>query len=125
MVGISRCRLSRRNPRLRPTSIHDFEAINYTEKRGHNFALNAPSTRLKPERHDALIIPGAARRYIALNPRVSKSLHFSRPIKPLAASATPRKFSPPLESERKECKRAYPDPPALTLPRWRHVRRSP
>ena len=55
-----------------PTSIHDFEGDQtYTEKRGHNFALNATFDQIKPEDYDALIIPGGrAPEYIRLNPRV-------------------------------------------------------
>ena len=34
-----------------PTSIHDFEGDQtYTEKRGHNFALNATFNQIKPDR---------------------------------------------------------------------------
>ncbi len=41
------------------TAIHDFEGDQtYTEKPGHNFALNATFDHVKPEDYDALIIPG-------------------------------------------------------------------
>ncbi len=62
-----------------PTSIHDFEGDQtYTEKRGHNFALNATFEQIKPEDYDALIIPGGrAPEYIRLNPRVIEIVRYS------------------------------------------------
>src|SRR5258708_7709002 len=54
------------------TCIHDFEGDQtYTEKRGHNFALNATFDQIKAEDYDAVMIPGGrAGEYIRLNPRV-------------------------------------------------------
>ena len=41
------------------TAIHDFEGQQtYSEKRGHNFALNASFAEIKAENYDALVIPG-------------------------------------------------------------------
>ncbi|MDF7674035.1 DJ-1/PfpI family protein [Acetobacteraceae bacterium ESL0709] len=41
------------------TAIHDFEGYQtYTEKRGHNFVLNASYNNVKAENYDALLIPG-------------------------------------------------------------------
>jgi protease I len=41
------------------TAIHDFEGDQtYTEKRGHNFTLNATFADIDPARYDALVIPG-------------------------------------------------------------------
>ena len=41
------------------TAIHDFEGDQtYSEKRGHNFALNATFDHVKPEDYDALVLPG-------------------------------------------------------------------
>ena len=71
-----------------PTSIHDFEGDQtYTEKRGHNFALNATFDQIKPEEYDALVIPGGrAPEYIRLIPRVIEIVHhFSKANKPIAA----------------------------------------
>ena len=71
-----------------PTSIHDFEGDQtYTEKRGHNFALNATFDQVKPEDYDALMIPGGrAPEYIRLNSRVIEIVHhFSKANKPIAA----------------------------------------
>ena len=71
-----------------PTSIHDFEGDQtYTEKRGHNFALNATFDQVKPENYDALMIPGGrAPEYIRTNPRVLEIVrYFTKANKPLAA----------------------------------------
>ena len=71
-----------------PTCIHDFEGDQtYTEKRGHNFALNATFDQVKPEDYDALMIPGGrAPEYLRLNPRVIEIVHhFAKTNKPLAA----------------------------------------
>src|SRR6267154_417300 len=70
------------------TSIHDFEGDQtYTEKRGHNFALNATFDQVKAEDYDALVIPGGrAVEYIRLNPRVLEIVrHFDKTKKPIAA----------------------------------------
>jgi len=71
-----------------PTSIHDFEGDQtYTEKRGHNFALNATFDQLKPEDYDALMIPGGrAPEYIRMNTRVLEIVrYFMKENKPVAA----------------------------------------
>lgn len=70
------------------TAVHDFEGDQtYTEKRGHNFALNATFSEIKAEDYDALVIPGGrAPEYIRLNPEVIKMVqHFSSAGKPIAA----------------------------------------
>ena len=70
------------------TAIHDFEGDQtYSEKPGHNFALNASFDDVKPEEYDALLIPGGrAVEYIRLNPRVIEMVHhFSKANKPIAA----------------------------------------
>jgi protease I len=70
------------------TAIHDFEGDQtYSEKRGHNFALNATFENVKPEDYDAIIIPGGrAPEYIRLHPRVLEIVrHFASANKPLAA----------------------------------------
>lgn len=71
-----------------PTCIHDFEGDQtYTEKRGHNFALNATFDQVKPEEYHALMIPGGrSPEYLRLNPRVMEIVHhFSKANKPIAA----------------------------------------
>src|SRR5580700_3372224 len=70
------------------TAIHDFEGDQtYSEKRGHNFALNATFDDVRPEDYDALVIPGGrAPEYIRLNARVLDIVrHFSNADKPIAA----------------------------------------
>jgi protease I len=70
------------------TAIHDFEGDQtYSEKRGHNFSLNATFDQIKPESYDALVIPGGrAPEYIRLNPRVIEIVHhFTKAKKPIAA----------------------------------------
>jgi protease I len=70
------------------TAIHDFEGDQtYSEKRGHNFALNATFDQVKAEDYDALVIPGGrAPEYIRLNPQVLEIVrHFASAKKPIAA----------------------------------------
>jgi len=70
------------------TAIHDFEGDQtYSEKRGHNFTLNATFAETKAEDYDALVIPGGrAPEYIRLNPAVIKAVqHFAQANKPIAA----------------------------------------
>ena len=70
------------------TAIHDFEGDQtYSEKRGHNFTLNATFDHIRPEAYDALVIPGGrAPEYLRLNPRVLEIVrHFAGSNKPIAA----------------------------------------
>ena len=70
------------------TAIHDFEGDQtYSEKRGHNFALNAAFDDVRPESYDALVIPGGrAPEYLRLNPRVLDIVrYFAGATKPIAA----------------------------------------
>lgn len=70
------------------TAIHDFEGDQtYSEKRGHNFTLNATFDEVKEQTYDALVIPGGrAPEYLRLNPRVLDIVrHFDREKKPIAA----------------------------------------
>jgi len=70
------------------TAVHDFEGDQtYSEKRGHDFTLNATFADVKAEDYDALVIPGGrAPEYIRLNPEVLKIVrHFAEANKPLAA----------------------------------------
>src|SRR5882724_3841405 len=70
------------------TAIHDFEGDQtYSEKRGHNFSLNATFDQIKAEDYDALVLPGGrAPEYIRLNPRVLEIVrHFANAKKPIAA----------------------------------------
>lgn len=70
------------------TAVHDFEGDQtYTEKPGHNFALNASFDEIRAEDYDALVIPGGrAPEYIRLNQRVIQIVHhFAESDKPIAA----------------------------------------
>jgi protease I len=70
------------------TAIHDFEGDQtYSEKRGHNFTLNAYFEEVKAESYDALVIPGGrAPEYLRLNERVLEMVrHFFAAGKPVAA----------------------------------------
>jgi len=70
------------------TAVHDFEGDQtYTEKRGHDFTLNATFDEIAPAGYDALVIPGGrAPEYIRLNPRVLEIVrHFAGAGKPIAA----------------------------------------
>jgi protease I len=70
------------------TAVHDFEGDQtYSEKRGHNFTLNAAFDDVKPMEYDALVIPGGrAPEYIRLNDRVLEiTRYFAKAGKPIAA----------------------------------------
>jgi len=70
------------------TAIHDFEGDQtYSEKRGHNFTLNATFDQIKAEDYDALVLPGGrAPEYIRLNPRVLEIVrYFDKAKRPIAA----------------------------------------
>jgi protease I len=70
------------------TAIHDFEGDQtYSEKRGHNFELNATFADVKAEDYDALVIPGGrGPEYIRLNDKVLDIVrHFFDANKPVAA----------------------------------------
>jgi protease I len=69
------------------TAIHDFEGDQtYSEKPGHNFALNAAFDEVRPDAYDALVIPGGrAPEYLRLDPRVIEIVrHFAQANKPIA-----------------------------------------
>jgi protease I len=70
------------------TAIRDFEGDQtYTEKRGHNFVLNASFAEVKAEAHDALMIAGGrAPEYLRLDNRVFDMVRsFAGENKPIAA----------------------------------------
>jgi protease I len=70
------------------TAIHDFEGDQtYSEKPGHNFALNATFDEIDETAYDALVVPGGrAPEYIRLNARVlAITRHFFEAQKPVAA----------------------------------------
>jgi protease I len=91
------------------TAIHDFEGDQtYSEKRGHNFALNATFENVKPEDYDALVIPGGrAPEYIRLNPRVLEIVRYfasvNKPIASLCHGAQVLAAAKVLEGNRCSC----------------------
>src|ERR1700726_2652449 len=70
------------------TAVHDFEGQQtYSEKPGHRFTLNATFADVKPDRYDALLIPGGrAPEYLRMNADVIACVqHFAQANKPIAA----------------------------------------
>jgi protease I len=71
------------------TAIHDFEGHQtYSEKRGHNFAINIDWEKVEPRSYDGLVIPGGrSPEYLQLNERVLEIVrHFFEANKPVAAT---------------------------------------
>ncbi len=72
---------TRRSASAVRTAIHDFEGDQtYSEKRGHNFVLNATFSEVRNlDDYSGLVIPGGrAPEYLRLNPRVLEIVrHFS------------------------------------------------
>ncbi len=70
------------------TAVHDFEGEQtYSEKRGHNFVLNANFAEVNEAEYEALVIPGGrAPEYLRLDARVLEIVrHFDDTNKPIAA----------------------------------------
>jgi protease I len=70
------------------TAIHDFEGDQtYSEKRGHNFTLNATFDEIDVNEYDGLVVPGGrAPEYLRLNEKVLDIVrHFALEDKPIAA----------------------------------------
>jgi protease I len=70
------------------TAIHDFEGEQtYSEKRGHNFAINFDFDAINTEDYVGLVIPGGrAPEYLRMNERVVEIVReFDRVKKPIAA----------------------------------------
>jgi protease I len=70
------------------TAVHDFEGDQtYSEKRGHDFTLNASFAEVGARDYDALVIPGGrAPEYLRLDPAVLALVrHFAEERKPIAA----------------------------------------
>ncbi|QDS98532.1 DJ-1/PfpI family protein [Adhaeretor mobilis] len=71
------------------TAIHDFEGEQtYSEKRGHNFAVNTDWQSVKEADYDGLVIPGGrSPEYLRLDERVLEIVRdFAKHEKPLAAT---------------------------------------
>jgi protease I len=93
------------------TAIHDFEGDQtYSEKRGHNFTLNATFDEVKPENYDALVIPGGrAPEYIRLNQAVLGLVrHFADSRKPIASICHGAQLLAAAGVLRGRCVSAYP-----------------
>ena len=70
------------------TAIPDFDGDQtYSEKRGHDFALNATFDSVNVADYDGLVLPGGrAPEYLRLDPRVLKMVqHFDQHQKPIGA----------------------------------------
>ena len=70
------------------TAIHDFEGEQtYSEKRGHNFAINYDFDAVNTEDYVGLVIPGGrAPEYLRINERIIEIVReFDRVKKPIAA----------------------------------------
>lgn len=70
------------------TAIHDFEGDQtYSEKPGHNFALNFDFDKVREQDYDALLIPGGrSPEYLRLNDKVLELVQaFHQAGKPIAA----------------------------------------
>lgn len=70
------------------TAVHDFEGDQtYSEKRGHNFAINADFDAVDETAYDALVIPGGrSPEYLRLNSRLLAMVrHFAQGRKPIAS----------------------------------------
>ena len=81
------CPGKRKGEKIR-TAIHDFEGDQtYSEKRGHDFTLNATFDDVRLEDYDALLIAGGrGPEYIRLNGKVIESVqYFAKSDKPIAA----------------------------------------
>jgi deglycase len=93
------------------TAIHDFEGDQtYSEKRGHNFALNATFDEVNPADYDALVIPGGrAPEYLRLNPRVLEMVrYFFAASKPVAALCHGAQLLSAAGVVKGRCVSAYP-----------------
>jgi len=81
------CPGKRKGDKIR-TAIHDFEGDQtYSEKRGHDFTLNATFDEVKFDAYDALVIAGGrGPEYIRLNGKVIESVqYFAQSNKPIAS----------------------------------------
>ncbi len=93
------------------TAIHDFEGDQtYTEKPGHNFALNATFDDVDPADYDALVLPGGrAPEYLRLNDQVIRIVrHFFDEEKPVAAICHAAQILTAAGVVKGRCVSAYP-----------------
>lgn len=93
------------------TAIHDFEGHQtYSEKRGHNFAINIDWSSVEPQNYDGLVIPGGrSPEYLQLNERVLEIVrHFFETNKPVAATCHGAIILTAAEVVKGRCCQAYP-----------------
>jgi protease I len=93
------------------TAIHDFEGDQtYTEKPGHNFALNATFDEVNPEDYDGLIVPGGrAPEYLRREEGVLEMVnHFVSEDKPIAALCHGLQILAAADAVRDKTLTAYP-----------------
>jgi protease I len=93
------------------TAIHDFEGDQtYSEKPGHNFALNADFDSVEGEDYDALVVPGGrAPEYLRLNEDVLAIVrHFAETGKPIAAICHGAQILAAAGVLKGKCASAYP-----------------
>jgi len=93
------------------TAVHDFEGDQtYSEKRGHNLALNGTFAEVDYQNYDALVIPGGrAPEYLRLNEMVIEmTKHFAVKKKPIAAICHGIQILIAAEVIRGRCCAAYP-----------------
>ena len=102
------------------TAIHDFEGDQtYTEKPGHNFALNADFAEIEAEDYDALMIAGGgAPEYLRLNNRLIAIVRsFAAGRKPIAAICHAAQILAAADAIRG--RRYRPTPPVRRKCDWR------
>ncbi len=105
------------------TAIHDFEGDQtYSEKRGHNFTLNATFDEIDPAAYLGLIVPGGrAPEYLRLNEKVLDIVrHFDKAGKPIAALCHGPQLLAAAGILKGRKLNAYP---AVALPKWTASRR--
>jgi protease I len=93
------------------TAIHDFEGDQtYSEKRGHDFALNASFSDVRAADYDALVIAGGrAPEYLRLNRAVIELVrHFVDRKKPIAAICHAAQILTAADAVRGRTVSAYP-----------------
>jgi deglycase len=93
------------------TAVHDFEGDQtYSEKRGHDFALNATFDEVRPQDYDALVIPGGrAPEYLRLDKRALDVVrHFAEARKPIAAICHGAQLLAAADAVRGRLVSAYP-----------------
>ena len=104
------CPKKKAGERIR-TAVHDFEGDQtYSEKRGHDFSLNATFDEVRPQDYDALVIPGGrAPEYLRLDRRVLDVVrHFSEAKKPIAAICHGAQLLAAADAVRGRTVSAYP-----------------